>query len=231
MWPHRYPPDFFRNTDRSWGFYFNGHAHGGRPKETVWKYTGPQLSNAGIIPSNISEDGTYAEFNRITGIGLDPALTSPVQVHTSKRSITDFLKEFTGTSFFPIYEGMDDFNGISAQAVYPFSKNVTKYLKTILKSPELSPEAQRYVSRLYSLSTRKVPEHLRSTTYSLSGKAKKKTVFNRRYVDLDTGRLYHFEKNQFVPIEPTPISTIKKPDEITESNKTSNSKKGDGYEL
>ena len=189
------------------------------------------ISNAGIIPSNISEDGTYAEFNRITGLGLDPALTSPVQVHTSKRSITDFLKEFTGTSFFPIYEGMDDFNGISAQAVYPFSKNVTKYLKTILKSPELSPEAQRYVSRLYSLSTRKVPEHLRSTTYSLSGKAKKKTVFNRRYVDLDTGRLYHFEKNQFVPIEPTPISTTKKPDEITESNKTSNSKKGDGYEL
>ena len=192
------------------------------------------IPNAGIIPSQISEDGTHAYIDRITGIGLDPALTSAIQVHTSKKSITDFLKEFTGKNIFPVYEGMDDFNGISAQAVCPFSKNLTKYLKTILKSPTLSPEAQRYVSRLYSLSTRKVPEHLRSTAYSASGKAKKKPVFKRRYVDLDTGRLYYSENNKFVPIEPIPVApaiTDENNIEIRDNKTNPQSRKGDGYEL
>ena len=198
--------------------------------------SGKDMQNAGIIPDSISADGTTAKIDRITGIGLDPALTSAVQVHTSKKSIIEFLDEFTHSSMMPVYEGMEDFEGVSIQAVAPFSKNLSKYLKTLVKSPDLSPQAQKYVSRIYSLSTRKVPDHLCEDAYSSTGRKKKKPIFNRRYVDLRTGRLYRFEKGNYIPIEPKIVKEkIDSTDTLSNVDHSNNSRKpnieGDGYEL
>lgn len=200
--------------------------------------SGKDLSNAGIIPDSISEDGTKAEIGRVTGIGMDPALTSSIRVHTSKKSILDFLEEFTHSSIMPVYEGMEDFEGISTQAVAPFTKNLSKYLKTLMKSPDLSPKAQRYISRIYSLSTRKIPEHLCEATYSSTGKKKKKPVFKRRYVDLKTGQLYYLENGIYSPIEPkVQHEELDSESKATTTNSNTNNGtkrpklEGDGYEL
>lgn len=169
------------------------------------------FSNAGVILDNISPDGTRASIGRKIGIGLDPHLTSGIQVHAITKAAIDFLEEYNGNCIVPIYEGMDDFQYVSSQAVCPFTKPLSKYLKTAVKNPNLSPTAQRYISRIYSLSTGNVPDHLLTTVPKSAGSKKVKKIFKRRYVDLKTGVLYELVNGEYVPVQPEPTKNLKLP--------------------
>lgn len=183
-----------------------------------------EFKNAGIIPSEISEDGTTAFLDYIVGIGIDPNLTSAIQVHYTKRNLIDFINQYSSETIFPVYEGMEDFNGISNQIILPISKDIEKYLKNLVKDTSLSPEARRYVSRIYSLATGNVPEHL-CTEVSKGNSKKKKYEFKRRYVDVNTGRLYELINGEYVPIEPKPVPVQK------QAENTFASKEEDSHEL
>ncbi len=187
----------------------------------------PEFKNAGVIPSGISEDGTKAYLDYIIGIGIDPNLTSAIQVHYNKKNVLDFISQYSDDTILPVYEGMEDFEGVSNQAILPFTKDIEKYLKALVKDPSLSEEASRYVKRIYSLATGKIPDHL-CTDVSRENSKKKKFEFKRRYVDITTGTLYEMVNGKYVPLAPK-STTIEHPN--ADAKDTSTSKKEDSYEL
>ena len=182
------------------------------------------FKNAGIILDSENDDSTRGRISFLTGIGIDAGLTSPVQVHCIEPAIKDFLREFTGDTIIPIYEGMDDFRGISNQSVFPFSPAVERYLKALAKNPDLDEKAAKYVKRINALCARKVPESMLNYSVSPTGKIKK-GPFRRRYIDIKTGEIFTKEKDSYVPIEPT-VHTI---NEVLPATDTKRSGDG-GYE-
>lgn len=184
------------------------------------------FKNAGIILDSESDDKTYGRISFLTGIGIDANLTSPVQVHCIEPAIAAFLKEFTGDTIIPVYEGMDDYKGISNQSVFPFSPGIKKHLKALAKDTTLPERASAYVRRINALSLGKLPESIINAQPSSSGKSKKKSVFKRRYIDIKTGELFNIENGNYVPVQPY-VQTIQ--DAIPLSDTTKDS--GEGYEI
>ena len=186
--------------------------------------TKSSFKNAGIILDSETEDRTQGNISFLTGIGIDANLTSPVQVHCIEPAIEDFLTEFTGDTIIPIYEGMDDFKGISNQSVFPFSPSIKKYLKSFSKDGTMSEKAATYVNHIAALSAGKVPESIMSSVQT-SNKTKKKNVFKRRYIDIRTGEIFTMENGVYVPVEPT-VQTFEEAMPITKIKDS-----GDGYEI
>ncbi len=160
-----------------------------------------EFKNAGIIVDGINEEGTNAKLKYVVGIGIDPNLTSAIQLHYNIRNLLDNISQYFGDTKFPVYEGMEDFYGVSNQIIRPFSKDIEKYLKKLAKDPNLCNTAKNYVARIYSLATGRIPDHLCEEVQVGNGK-KKKLEFNRKYVDIRNGNIYKIKDGEYVPIEP-----------------------------
>ncbi len=163
-----------------------------------------EFKNAGIIVNRFNSDRTNAKLNFSTGIGIDPNLTSAIQLHYNRQNLLDILSQYFGDTILPAYEGMEDFCGVSNQIIRPFNKDVEKYLKKLIKDPTLCNTAKNYVSRIYSLTSGKIPDHLCSEVPVGNGK-KTRLVFKRRYIDIKNGNIYQIKDGKYVPIEPTNV--------------------------
>lgn len=161
-----------------------------------------EFGNAGIIIDYVNEEGNVAKLKYVIGIGIDPHLTSAIQIHYNRQNLLEILLQYFGNTILPVYERMEDFNGVSNQIIRPFNKEIEKYLKKLTKNQNLCNTAKNYVARIYSLATGKIPDHLCEKVPVGNGK-KTKLVFNRRYVDIKNGKMYKMEDGKYVPIEPT----------------------------
>ena len=179
--------------------------------------------NAGIMLEDYagrsleSPDGTSASIPYVPVMGIDAGLSFPVRVHAKKNVMIDFLKSFKGDAIVPIYEGSSDFHSpyrndkqMPAPLVMPLTDKLKSLFKKGIKKKENeAPTSQDYhpypkfVSHLAFQSTKKVPYHLQSFT---SNNGKSKPTFIRRYIDLETGSIYHKVNDRYVLVDPKPVS-------------------------
>lgn len=179
--------------------------------------------NAGIILENSRAestealDGTSAYIPYLPVIGIDAGLSFPVRIHIQKNVLVDFLKSFNGNAMLPIYEGSSDFHDpykrnspISASIILPLTDKIRTLFKKGISKSEFEPSNSqnyhphaRFVSHLAFNSSKKVPQHL--ATFS-GNKKKPKANFVRRYIDLETGSIYQLIDNEYIRVEPKPVS-------------------------
>ena len=158
-----------------------------------------EIVNAGIIPTSYSNDKTHIDLPCFVGIGIDTKLTYPVREHISLNFLKSFVESYTGSSKIPIYEGANDFSNpfdssdsfVSAQLVLPFSAKQIELLKRKIKLNDYSPFNKNFIQHMYFLSNpQKIPESFATKQPTSSGKRKKKSTFERKYVDLNDGQIY-----------------------------------------
>lgn len=172
----------------------------------------PQIINAGIIPDSYSDDKSHVNLGRFVGLGIDANLTYPVREHVSLNFLKDFAISYQGSSILPIYEGADDFKDpintydssfVSAQLVLPFSVKQSELLKKIIKSNGYSKYNKNFIQHMYFLkNSKRLPDSFLTEKISPNGKVKK--VFERKYVDLETGQIYTMDKDgKYHKVEPS----------------------------
>lgn len=158
-----------------------------------------EIVNAGLIPTSYSKDKTHVNLPYLVGIGIDTKLTYPVREHISLIFLRDFVKSSTGSSIIPIYEGAQDFSNpfggedsfVSAQLVLPFSSKQLELLKRKVRTNDYSPYNKNFIQHMYFLANpQKIPDSFISEKQITSKTKKKKSLFKRRYVDLDDGQIY-----------------------------------------
>ena len=136
-------------------------------------------SNYGIVLDEVSEDGTCGDTKHFVDFMADINSISPVNIHLRADSLRDFLSEYLDTTIMPIYAGADDWklpNGYTMKShiMMPWSKNMTKSIKKLSKSPNITK--QDAVDHLRSLGDEKaVPPGLKK---SPKNKQIYKTYFN-----------------------------------------------------
>jgi len=80
---------------------------------------------------------------------------------------------------------------VSAQLVLPFSSKQIELLKRKIKLNDYSPFNKNFIQHMYFLANpQKVPESFSTKEPVSSSKKKKKLIFERKYVDLNTGQIY-----------------------------------------
>ena len=123
-------------------------------------------SNYGIVLDEVSEDGTCGDTKHFVDFMADINSISPVNIHLRADSLRDFLSEYLDTTIMPIYAGADDWklpNGYTMKShiMMPWSKNMTKSIKKLSKSPNITK--QDAVDHLRSLGDEKaVPPGLKN---------------------------------------------------------------------
>jgi len=146
----------------------------------------PQSINAGIILEEANDSRTVSK--NFVAIGMDTELNFPIRLHIQIDELRDFLQEFNGNAYIPIYEGYDDFSDISAQIVTPFSERQKKLLREKLRSIPIGDKSREFFEHLDFLrDSKKVPRHLRNENGTL----------RKRYFDLNTGEVLIKTKNGY----------------------------------
>ena len=166
----------------------------------------PNLVNGGIIlDESLSPNQQLRQ--RFSGLALDCKLTAPLRQHIRFSVLKDFLLSFKGDAKVQIYEGNDDFKDplgrtLSNQMILPFSKKSEKTLRSLTKknAPGVTDSNRKYIAHLEFLREPKhIPEHLRTTITNSKGKEER--IFQKRYFDLEDGKIYFLENGMYIPQE------------------------------
>ena len=178
------------------------------------------IVNAGIIPDNVSEDGSEIFLNpNFICIGIDSKLTFPVTEHVKLSVLKDFLCALQGDEnvFIPLYEGHNDFTYkdgqfIKAQQIFPTTKEFEKTVRKLNR--ELPSNLINHLA--WNLKPKKVPDKYKASFVNSKGKTEKNFV--RRYINLAD---YNFDKSQIAQAS-VPVYILKddKYIQVTESDYT-----------
>lgn len=157
------------------------------------------IVNAGIIPDNVSEDGSKIFLNpNFICIGIDSKLTFPVTEHIKLSALKDFLCALQDgeNAFVPLYEGHNDFTYkdgqlIKAQQIFPTNKEFEKTVRKL--SRELPSNLTNHLA--WNLKPKNVPDKHKASCVNSKGKTEKSFV--RRYINLAD---FDFEKSLPLPV-------------------------------
>lgn len=152
--------------------------------------------NWGVI---LDSDGTIGK-GKMMLLGIDvEGLNMPIRLHIQKSVVKDFIESYQKTTYFPVYEGGNDYEyigqNIPTHILAPVS---TAYRKSLVSAIDKQPKGtlkQNLLEHLsYLVDFRKYPEHLKvDKIEKKKNKIKTKRVKpETRYVDLSAndGKLY-----------------------------------------
>lgn len=140
-----------------------------------------EFPNAGIVLDSVTDKSS------LVVLGVDAGFSAPVRMHVSRYDLCDFLKSINGNTMLPVYEGNEDFANLPSPLVFPLTEKHKSILKKANKDL-LSYKNPNVVAHLGFIDEKHAPEHLKTSVFDSKGREKK--VFQKRYIDLETGEVY-----------------------------------------
>lgn len=151
-----------------------------------------EYPNAGIVLSSITNKSSFVV------IGVDAGFSAPVRMHVNRYDLCDFLKSINGNTILPLYEGNEDFADLSSPLVFPLTEKHKSILKKANKNLS-SYKSSNVIAHLGFIDSKHAPEHLKTSVFDAKGREKK--VFQKRYIDLETGEVYIKSGDEYVKQE------------------------------
>lgn len=152
-----------------------------------------EYPNAGIVLDSITD------ISSMVVLGVDAGFSAPVRMHVNRYDLCDFLKSINGNTMLPVYEGNEDFANLPSPLVFPLTEKHKSILKKANKNLS-SYKNPNVVAHLGFIDEKHAPEHLKTSVFDAKGREKK--VFQKRYIDLETGEVYIKSGDEYVKQEP-----------------------------
>lgn len=124
--------------------------------------------NWGYIPEVNNGHNSIQSGKRMIALGFDvEGFNMPIRLHCSLNELRKLVKEYTGKSEIPVYQGVDDWNveqidgtktDITTQVFRQTNKNERKEIKTLAESLDENDRLHGFITHLNWIANRTRPE-------------------------------------------------------------------------